>query len=93
MKILTIVLALVTLALGLRAAWYWRRASVVEVVPLWVKLGQIEPVESGVANDQWQLALIEAGNEAGKLNAIAAAWTAYSVVSGCVTTLMGLMVG
>lgn len=89
MKIVTIIFALISLGLGLMAARYWYRASGVKVVPLWVKLGQIEPVEPDEANAQWQVALIEAGNETGKLNAVAAKWTAAAVAAGCITSIAG----
>ena len=43
------------------------------------------------ADSEWVCALLEAGNESGHLNAIAARWTAASVVLGCFANLAGTL--
>ena len=43
MTCITIVLAVAALIAGLLSAWYWLKASRVEVTPLWAELGMAEP--------------------------------------------------
>jgi len=90
LKCITALLAFTTLVLGLVAARYWLKASKVETIPQWVKSGQIETVIHSQATDDWIVGLLQAGQEAGRLNAIAARWTAAAVIAGCLTSIAGI---
>jgi hypothetical protein len=78
----TWLLALATLAAGLRGAWYWYRSSQVVAAPAWVELGQAEPADPLQSQMGWLAALIKAGGEAAYFNRWAAIWTAGAVVPG-----------
>lgn len=91
MNELPIIIAVLTAFSGLWAAWLWHKASRVEIVPLWVHMGTMEPVD-GAAQNQWIVALIEAANESARLNRAAASWTALSVfLSASSALVMALM--
>ena len=87
-KLASIGLALSGLIAGIYAALLWHRASKVEIIPLWVELGYIEPVMPGQANEQWTVAIIKAANESSALNRKAAIWTAVAIL---LSTLGGLV--
>lgn len=89
LRILSISFALVALATGSRSAWLWHRGSRVQVEPLWVREGLIEPLDSTWAQAQWIVALLEAAKKSGDLNRKAAIWTAITVVLATLSTLIG----
>jgi hypothetical protein len=84
-KLVTAGLALVTLTLGIVAAVYWLRASRVSTDSGW----DFEPAEREQSQDMQIVGLMVAAAESGRLNAIAALWTAAAALSGCVTTFVG----
>lgn len=86
-------LALVGLAVGLRAAKLWLDASRVTIRPQWTDLGVPEPTDQSLRHGMWLVGVINAAEASGRLNAVAAKWTAWAVVLGCLTTLVGVMLG
>lgn len=84
---LGLVLAMLAAASGLLAAFYWLRASKVQIIPMWEVNGRIEPVTLGSANTEWIVGLLETSAKSNGLNAIAARWTAVSVVLGGASSL------
>lgn len=89
-KTLAIALASGGLMSGLSAAWFWERTTRVPVDPL---NGDPNPIESGepdLANLQWRAAQFRADQEIGRLNTLAARWTATAVVLGALSSVVGL---
>lgn len=43
---LTGIFALLAISAGLVAAWYWLRSSELRPIPIWIALGEVEPVIS-----------------------------------------------
>lgn len=90
MKVVSIVLALLALAAGLLAAWYWRKSSKVLFVPAY-------PTETGLASpsfnqaEAWIPAVINTFQKAGRLNMIAAQWTAAAVALGAAASVVGAL--
>jgi hypothetical protein len=79
--------AIVAIATGLAASWYWYRASKVKNNPAWELI-----IDPGAAphNTMGHVAgLMLAWQSAGKLNAKAALWTAVSVMCSVVSALLG----
>ena len=83
-------LAITNLITGLIAAVYWLRGSRIVPLPFWAQFGQIEPVNREAANESWIVAQLQAASDSGRLNAIAAIWTAVAVIVGCLATLATL---
>lgn len=71
---------------GLGAAFYWRRASLVPIVPAW---GDFEPLETDDKAIGWALGSLEAFTASSGLNAKAANWTALSVVLSTASCFVG----
>lgn len=67
------------------AAWKWYCASKAQPYPNW----RMEPVVPVLSNMGWTAATLEAFEKGGQLNALAALWTAASVVLSAVSTLAG----
>ncbi len=84
-------LVLPTLAAGLWSARLWLKSSRVRVVPLYAKLGQIEPV--GGAQMDWIVGQLEANTLTGDLNAKAATWSAVTVILSALASLTNLLPG
>ena len=90
MKVVTIVLALLGLVAGLLAAWYWRKSSKVLFVPAYL-------TETGIASpgfnqpEVWIPAVINTFQKAGRLNKIAAQWTAAAVALGAAASVVGAL--
>ena len=63
----------------------------VEITPLWVRLGQIEPVD-GSSQMYWTVALLEAGVETARCNRIAALWMVPAALVAGTSALAGLFV-
>ncbi len=85
MKATSIVLAVCALITGLVAAWKWYEASKVYPKPNW----KFEPVDPTLKAMSWDAATLEAFDRAGKLNAVAALWTAISVGLGSTSSIIG----
>lgn len=89
-KIIAIALALCGLTSGLLAAWFWERTTRVKVDPLdndayaTVLPDAVEP------NRLWWTAQYRADQEIGRLNTLAARWTALAVVLGTSSSVVGL---
>lgn len=90
-KAISLSLALLSSGTGLIAARYWLKASGIEVIPLWLRLGQIEPLIRDQTQDQSINALHEAYTASSGLNATAAKWTAASVALGGLSALAGAL--
>jgi hypothetical protein len=81
--------AIIAFVAGLRAALLWYRASKVEIVPMWVDDGRMEPLDMGLSNLEWIVAILKSQNKAGDLNRVAAIWTAISIGFRSIATLVG----
>lgn len=86
MGLASLVCAAAAFITGMLAAWYWYRSSVIETEPLYLRLGQIEPV--GGSTNQWMLAILEAGQKSAALNKVAARLTAASVLLSAISTVL-----
>jgi hypothetical protein len=84
-------LALPTLAAGLWSARLWLKSSKVRVVPLYAKLGLIEPV--GGSQMDWFVGQLEANSLTADLNAKAAIWSAVTVILSALASLTNLLPG
>ena len=91
LKLAAIIVAIVAFIAGIRAAYLWYRASRVQIVPMWVKDGRIEPVNPGQAQAEWTVATNEAVSKSGELNRGAAKWTAAAVALSTISTLLGAL--
>jgi len=90
----------VTFAIGMRAAYYWMKASEVEPDPGWRTspavsaedaLKAIEPLDDVAKSAAWDAALVEAWEKSALLNKTAAKWTAWAVVFGTTSSLVGTL--
>ncbi len=84
MKQASIVFAVAALFTGLWAAWKWHQSSKIHPKPNW----QFEPVEPTLKHMGWDAATLTAFSEAGRLNAVAAKWTAASVCLGAISSML-----
>jgi hypothetical protein len=87
MKCVDVALAIASLIIGLVAAWYWYKASIIKTEPG-------EAVNSGAISVQdraWIVALMDASNKAARLNKIASILTALSVVIGAASSVLGAL--
>ncbi|WP_186128596.1 hypothetical protein [Burkholderia gladioli] len=83
-------LAVITAFVGFYAAKLWLQSSKVPIVPTWAKYGGIEQAGGEAqSNGGWIAGIIEASEEAARLNQRAARWTAVSVGLGAITTIIG----
>ena len=89
LKTVSIVFAIAAFAAGIQAARLWYEASRVQIIPMWVNDGRIEPVNPGQAQAEWIVAIIETANKSGELNRRAAKWTAFAVILSTFATLLG----
>ena len=87
MRMLTIVLALLALACGLRAAHLWYQSSLIKPEP-----EGFEPVVDELRNMWWQSAQIKAADCSAALNGRAAKWTALAVVLSAASALLGTLI-
>jgi hypothetical protein len=86
---ISIGLAFLAFGAGLRAALLWYRASKVEIVPMWIEDGHIEPVDMNLSHLEWIVAILKSQNKAGALNRVAAIWTGISIGFSAIATLVG----
>jgi hypothetical protein len=91
MKVFIVLFALAAFAAGLVAAYFWYRASTVEIIPTYAKPGGsgFEPVENKDAH--WIVGQLEATKESGRLNKIAAILTALATFFGFVSIAIGML--
>ena len=89
-KCVAIALALGGLTCGLLAAWFWERTTQVPVDPLNGDPSAIMPVLPVLEQQAWWAAQFRADQEMGRLNTLAARWTAAAVVLSGVSSLIGL---
>ena len=82
MKWVILAVAVLSAIAGLIATRYWWKASKVFVMPMWEQNGRIEPVIPELAASSWTVAFIQTFQKAGRLNKIAAGWTAAAVILG-----------
>jgi len=87
MRVLAIVLALLALACGLRAAYLWYQSSLIKPEP-----DGPEPVVEELRNMWWQSAQISAADRSAALNGRAAKWTAAAVVLGAASAVCGALI-
>lgn len=88
---LPLAVAIAGFAAGLVAAFYWYRASRVNFVPFWEANGGVEPVDPLQSAEHWVVALMKTGRKSGKLNRIAAVWTALSVLLSAISAVLGAL--
>ena len=88
-QIMVVLLAVLSAATSLVSAWFWYRSALVETVPLWVELGQIEPVD-GSSHLHWTIAQLKAGAEVAGYNRIAALWMVPAALFAGASALAGL---
>lgn len=82
-----ILLSLGTFITGCIAAYFWYKASKVMVKPMWEQDGTL--VEIPITfHSEWLNAIYIGTEKAGKLNKIAARWTAVSVTLSAVVSLI-----
>ena len=91
MKLVSVLLAVIAFLAGLRAAHLWYRASQVQIIPMWVSDGRIEPVAPGQAQSEWIVAMLDTATKSGNFNRRAAKWTALAVALSTAATLAGLV--
>lgn len=91
MKTVEIALALLAFVCGMLAAWYWLRASRVPTDPGWGKNGLGQPGIHSMAQDAWIMAIMQSAAESGRLNAIAARWTALTAVLTALAALIAVV--
>lgn len=89
-KIIAIALAIAGLTSGLLAAWFWARTTRVPVDPLDGDPHAIMPVLPELEQLAWRAAQFRADQEIGRLNTLAARWTAAAVVLGALSSVVGL---
>ena len=85
MKCVTTIFALLAFVLGMAAAWYWFKASRVEVEDPYPQDG----VSRNVEEADFVLPTIEALSKSARLNKIAAILTGLAVISGTLGNLVG----
>lgn len=89
MRAIVIGLAALGGAAGVYAAALWFRSSKLYVTPAYAKHGGIEPVDdSGRVSMDWIVGINEFNDEVAKLNALAARWTAGSVLLGSLASIL-----
>lgn len=91
MKCFVIFLATGSFITGLISAWYWYKASAVPVEPVWIKNDGIEPGDSLLSQSGWISGLLGSVHESARLNKVAAAWTAFTVVLTTISALVGVV--
>jgi hypothetical protein len=86
MKMVTVVLALLALIAGLKAAWHWYQSSL--VAPN-VEAGDGGKYAYEISQIKTVLSILSAASRSADLNKIAARWTAASVVLGGASNIAG----
>jgi len=100
LNVVTMALALAGGAVGLCAAYYWFKASKVEIDPGWRSgpprsaadaLKPIEPCDSELSQMGWMTATMAAVTESAALNKTAAWLTAVAVAFGVASSILGFL--
>lgn len=91
MPTLALILALASAAAGVVSAVYWYRSARVEISPLWLDYGQIEPVDPIQSQAQWTVGILRAVNENACLNRIAALATAAATLLAAASAVAGAL--
>jgi fatty acid desaturase len=77
MRILAITLAIAGFATGLAAAWFWFRASGVQIDPVW---NEREPVDPEQSQAGWIAGMLNASSSSARMNRVAAFLTGVAVI-------------
>lgn len=85
------VLALLSCAFGVLAAYYWYRSAAVAVMPTWAKVGRMEPVIRSHAQDGWIVGAVTAIHDAGRWSKWGAIWSAITVLLSALSSLASAM--
>lgn len=80
--------AICTLGSGLTGAWYWFKSSRIVFYPY---KGGFEPVVDEQRTMAWIAEIVEVYTATGRLNKIAARWTAVATAFGAVTTFLPMV--
>ena len=91
MKCVSVIFAILALAIGLKAAFTWYQASRVEIDPGWTS-AHPEPVDEILKQMAWNSAIIGAARKSSELNRVAAFWTAVSIVFGGISNVAGSLI-
>jgi hypothetical protein len=91
MKWVSILLALVALGTGAKAAYDWYRSSQVVIVPTWGFAGGAEPADALASQMGWLSGLVEAGQTVAALNKTAAVWTGATAVLSALASVTGAL--
>jgi hypothetical protein len=98
--VISMCFAVPALFVGLRAAWYWLKASEIGIDPGWNSgmPGDTRPAQpadtEGIGTmDGWLFATIKAARKSSDLNRTAAILTAYSVVLAGLSSVVGALAG
>ncbi|MDG0024933.1 hypothetical protein [Trinickia sp. Y13] len=89
-KSLAIALALGALTAGLLAAWFWERTTRVRVDLFASDPYAMPAAGTDIADPMWWTAQFRAEREIGRLNTLAARWTAAAVLLGTLSSVVGL---
>lgn len=89
MRLISIAFAFFGLFSGIIAAIFWLKASKIEANPVW---GDREPLDPVQAQASWIAGTLTAATESGRLNSIAAKWTAAAVVLSTTASVTGLFI-
>ena len=86
--LLSIGLANLGLILGVLAAWYWWRASRIQIRPVW---GMREPIDQTLAIAGWIAGINSAAEQSGRLNTIAAILSGAAVLASTFASWFGTL--
>jgi hypothetical protein len=87
MKWASVGLAALATVTGLVAAYYWYRASKIQIEPTWLT----EPGDNQLSQMGWMAGMMRAFMESAGLNKHAAFWTAFSVALTAVSSIVGVV--
>lgn len=91
MKGASLLLGILGLGLGLQAAYLWREASKVAIIPTFMQFGDgLQPTDPSIASNHWIVGILEYASESGRLNSSAAKWTAVAVLCSSLSGVIGM---
>lgn len=88
MRLIAVILAVLGLGCGLKAARLWYKSSQVKINP-----EGLEPVDEQLRTMWWQSAQVEAADRGAALNGRAAIWTALAVGLSAASAVAGALIG
>jgi len=92
MRLASLLFAMIGLAAGMRAAFVWMQASRLTPVPAWlVDEHSIEPRDQTESQAGWIIGMMGTISESGRLNMVAARWTAWTVLFSALASLTGVL--